>query len=404
MRVAVSAVPKCEGPGHPCILVISSTGTQSLIFAMNFFRSNAQALYNPRPVMGILMCREALHGLPRVRCVFRRDSGSLTFDVPPPETSRWRAVVRVLRSPVDALSCAVFPSPCVLCGSPLPQLSIAPICDLCWTEFPELSGPACSRCGDALDVPSPGMLGSAIAVCRACRLAPPAFTRAVAFGLYEGRMKEAIHALKYDGVRTAARGLGLKLAQAIARLAAEAPTELLVVPIPLHRTKHAQRGFNQARALAREAIAALEKSHPQWKLTLASSSLIRLRPTQSQAGLTPRQRRINLRGAFSVSDNRVVTARHVLLVDDILTTGATARSAAQALAKAGAASVWVATVARARMQNRHIEMGAPGLDFETWDTTEDEETSASEGVALPDGAARLGIQTLSGSTEERNRF
>jgi hypothetical protein len=56
------------------------------------------------------------------------------------------------------------------------------------------------------------------------------------------------------------------------------------------------------------------------------------------------------------------------------------------------------------MQNRHIEMGAPGLDFETWDTTEDEETSASEGVALPDGAARLGIQTLSGSTEERNRF
>src|ERR1700721_1495794 len=106
---------------------------------------------------------------PEARCVFRRDSGSLTFDVTPSGTSRWRAVARVLRSPMDALSCALLPSSCVLCGSPLPQLSSAPICDVCWTEFPIQSGPVCSRCGDTLGIP---VLASAMEgqeLCRSCR-------------------------------------------------------------------------------------------------------------------------------------------------------------------------------------------------------------------------------------------
>jgi predicted amidophosphoribosyltransferase len=138
------------------------------------------------------------------------------------------------------------------------------------------------------------------------------------------------------------------LAEAIAQLAGDAPSEMLVVPVPLHRSKFAQRGFNQSRSLAAEALGFLRKSHPQWRLTLASSTLMRLRSTDSQAGLTPRQRRINVRGAFSVSDASKVMLQHVLVIDDILTTGATARSAAQALVEAGAASVWVATLARAQ--------------------------------------------------------
>lgn len=144
------------------------------------------------------------------------------------------------------------------------------------------------------------------------------------------------------------------LAQAIAQLAAEAPAELLVVPVPLHRSKRARRGFNQARSLAREALAALRATHPQWRLTLAPSTLMRLRATESQAGLTPRQRRLNVRGAFSVSDPAAIAGRHVLLVDDILTTGATARACGLACLRAGAASVWVATLARARRVAFHI--------------------------------------------------
>ena len=246
---------------------------------------------------------------------------------------------------MDAIGCALLPGFCSLCGSPLPHFSPVPICAVCWTEFPVLSDAACCRCGDTLSAPA---LDSTVALCRACRLAPPPFVRAVAYGLYQDRMKAAIHALKYDRLHPAARGLGRMLAQAIAQLAGEAPAEMLVIPVPLHRIKHAERGFNQARSLAVEALAVLRKSHPDWKLTLASSTLMRLRPTESQAGLTTRQRRLNVRGAFTVSNHAAVTMKHVLLIDDIFTTGATARAAALALERAGAASVWVATLARAR--------------------------------------------------------
>jgi len=163
------------------------------------------------------------------------------------------------------------------------------------------------------------------ALCRPCRLAPPPFVRAVAYGPYQDRMKSAIHALKYDHLHPAARGLGQMLAQAIAQLALEAPSEMLVIPVPLHRSKYAQRGFNQARALALYALAALRKTHPKWRLTLASQTLMRLRATESQAGLTFRQRRLNVRGAFTVSDPAFVANKHVLLIDDIFTTGATRR-------------------------------------------------------------------------------
>lgn len=190
-------------------------------------------------------------------------------------------------------------------------------------------------------------------LCRACRMAPPDFERAVAYGPYEDRMRSAIHALKYDRMHPAARRMGAMLAEAMARLAAEAPNEMLVVPVPLHRMKYAERGFNQARVLAVHALRALRHSHPRWRLTLAPSTLMRLRATESQAGLTPRQRRMNVRGAFQVSDGAAVEGRNILLVDDILTTGATARAASRALKRAGAATVWVATLARAGRAELH---------------------------------------------------
>ena len=179
-------------------------------------------------------------------------------------------------------------------------------------------------------------------------MAPPAFAKAASYGVYQGRMREAIHALKYGRLHPAARGLGRMLAEAIAKLAAEAPGELLVVPVPLHRAKYGQRGFNQSRSLAAEALRFLRKSHPKWRLTLAPSTLMRLRSTESQAGLTPRQRRLNVRGAFSVSDpgadqraKHSVDRRHF----DHWGHGARRRAGAD---EGRAASVWVATLARAQ--------------------------------------------------------
>lgn len=219
--------------------------------------------------------------------------------------------------------------------------------------MPVLSGPACVRCGDPLAGAPDSLL------CRSCRLAPPPFERAVAYASYEGRMRAAIHALKYDRMHPAARRLGGVLAQAIRKLRAEAPADLLVVPVPLHRSKLSQRGFNQARALAEQAIAALRKSDPQWRLVLAPRTLLRQRATGTQAGLSPRQRRSNVRGAFHVANADIVRGRDILLIDDILTTGATARAASQALKRAGAATVWVATLARAhRLFPVHTQVNA----------------------------------------------
>ncbi len=192
-------------------------------------------------------------------------------------------------------------------------------------------------------------------------------------------MRAAIHALKYDRLHGAAKRLGRMLAAAIAQLADEAPGEMLVVPVPLHRTKHAERGFNQARSLAVSALAALAKSHPEWRLRLASRTLMRLRATQSQAGLTWRQRRLNVRKAFTVSDPAAVTGKHVVVIDDIFTTGATARSAAKTLLDAGAASVWVATLARARMRD-----GRAGL------VRDDDEFAVSHPSRKDKDAARMG--------------
>ena len=288
----------------------------------------------------------------RARCVFHSDSLMAATQVPTSETTRWRAVARVLRSPLDSLSCTLLPASCALCGSPLPRLSSVPICDLCWMEFPLQTGPVCFCCGNAL-----GSLSTAAGpvLCRACRLAPPPFIRAASYGIYQGRMREAIHALKYDRLHGVSTGLGRMLAEAIAQLAGEAPEEMLVVPVPLHASKYAQRGFNQSRSLARAALKFLRKSHPAWRLTLASSTLLRQRATETQAGLNPHERRRNVRGAFAVSDPVRVAAQNVLIIDDILTTGATARAAARALVEAGAASVWVATLARAQRGERFFD-------------------------------------------------
>ena len=143
--------------------------------------------------------------------------------------------------------------------------------------------------------------------------------------------------------------LGVLLADSLQTLTA-APQEMLLIPVPMHAAKQRQRGFNHAELLARAAMRQLRRRQPHWKLHLQTSLLKRMRVTVSQAGLTTHQRRQNLRGAFFVSQPSRLAGRHVLLVDDIYTTGATARACSRVLKSAGAASVRVGTVARAQRE------------------------------------------------------
>lgn len=186
-------------------------------------------------------------------------------------------------------------------------------------------------------------------LCQPCRLAPPAFVKAVAYGGYHGQLRSLVHLLKYEGMQPIAGRLGTLLAYSLETFAASA-TPMLVVPVPMHPAKQRQRGFNHAELLARAAMVEMRRRHPQWMLHLETSLLKRVRVTVSQAGLTTHQRRQNLRGAFFAPSPARLAGRDVLLVDDIYTTGATARACSRVLRNAGARSVRVATVARAQRE------------------------------------------------------
>ena len=171
----------------------------------------------------------------------------------------------------------------------------------------------------------------------------PPFVRAVAYGSYQGALREMIHLLKYGQVRPAALVLGRMLGELIQGLFTEFGDPLpLLIPVPLHASKLRQRGFNQSELIAREAL----KTARVAGIELNTSALVRIRPTESQTGLTRHQRRMNLRGAFQVAHPAEISGRDILLVDDVYTTGTTASECARVLRRARSGKVWVATVAR----------------------------------------------------------
>jgi ComF family protein len=224
-----------------------------------------------------------------------------------------------------------------------------------------IAGGTCSICGERLHSPY-AFLAEAEARCGLCRRVEPPFVKAVAYGSYEGGLRDLIHILKYGQVRPAANVLGRMLAEVIEGLEPSfGRGTVAVVPVPLHARRLRQRGFNHSELIAQ---AALKLRSTAGRLLLNAKILERGRDTQSQTGLTRHQRRENIRGAFFVVKPEGLSGREILLVDDVFTTGTTVSECARVLLRAGASKVWVATVARtlkADAQHADMELDEAGM-------------------------------------------
>ncbi|MGA2962776.1 MAG: ComF family protein [Candidatus Korobacteraceae bacterium] len=249
---------------------------------------------------------------------------------------------------LGSMFAAVFPSDCRFCRAPLANLSRLPVCDQCLAKILPFDVPRCHHCGDPL---APDSEFLAVEICANCYIERPLFSCAISYGAYTDELRDLIHLLKYHQVRPASDVLGRMLAQAAEPLIAGFESQsILVIPVPLHASKFRERGFNQSELIARSAIRELGRqtgAGSAVKLELLTTALLRRRATESQVGMTRDQRRENIRGAFTVAGKEQVAGREVLLVDDVMTTGATVSECARMLLGAGVSAVFVATVARA---------------------------------------------------------
>jgi ComF family protein len=231
---------------------------------------------------------------------------------------------------VDPLLALVFPTRCPSCAEMLRHPSRGPLCDPCWAALPRHRRPLCA-CGlpRAVDA-SPR--------CGRCRRGLDPTASGASLGPYEGSLRAVLHELKYRGRRRVAARLAEEMlgTEAVRRLLTG---EVVLVPVPLHPRRRRERGFNQSELIA-EALARRRG------LRLAPAALVRRRDTSAQAGLTAAARRANVEGAFAVRQRARVAGKPVVLVDDVFTTGATARGCARVLREAGATEVRVLTVAR----------------------------------------------------------
>jgi len=238
-----------------------------------------------------------------------------------------------VRRPYAGLFSLIFPDECRLCGEPLREVSRVPVCSACLAKPAPLSAEYfCVQCR------SPFLSHFPLdeeGRCALCRRGVRGFDAAYSFGFYEDELRQLIHLFKYGRVRTLAGPLGRLLAQALPR---EQEFDA-IVPMPLHWRKRWQRGFNQSELLAREIG---RRTH-----TPVKNALRRVKFTASQAGLTSAKRRLNVSGAFRAQARAAVAGRRILLIDDVMTTGATAASCARALKLAGVQHVTLLTLARA---------------------------------------------------------
>jgi ComF family protein len=225
--------------------------------------------------------------------------------------------------PAGRLLNLLFPARCPLCGETSDGELSHPLCRRCWGEIRRYTGPSCSSCRTPL--PSVHSI-----LCERCFRENPPFAGVFYYGLYEGVLREAIHLLKFRGIKRIALPLCDLLSQ-FPRPEADA-----IVPVPLHERGLRKRGFNQAAVMGRHLSR-------QWGIPLLPDALRKVRETPPQTEVTGKERMENLRGSFQASGP--VGSLRIVLVDDVITTGATVRECSRTLLKAGAKEVIVIAIA-----------------------------------------------------------
>ena len=236
----------------------------------------------------------------------------------------------------NSLVRVLFEPACAACGAVLERPLAGAICERCWLGVAGVAPPGCVRCGDELPAWQSGD-----AECARCLNHPPCFSIARSAGRYEGPLRKIVHAFKYRHRRLLAEPLGrmMRLAGSDVLEGADA-----VVPVPLHPFRSIKRGFNQADDLARQL------GLPVWR------ALRRGRSGPPQASLPASARQANLTSSYGISRSWALRARLggsplrdcvVVVVDDVMTTGATMEACSRVLLDAGAGSVRALTAARA---------------------------------------------------------
>jgi competence protein ComFC len=219
----------------------------------------------------------------------------------------------------------IYPPKCLVCG----DLQEYYLCPKCVSRIDYLVPPVCDRCGLPVEEIS----------CRNIHCKTLNFTRARAVAVYDGVIREAIHQLKYSGCTVLMAELNALLVDYLATYSDFAGDATAVIPIPIHASRERERGFNQSALLARGVSEYL-------RMPLLMHVLERVGGLRPQAELSEHERIDNVKGAFRVSPNLSLQGERVLLIDDVLTTGSTTSEASKVLREAGAARVYVFTLAR----------------------------------------------------------
>lgn len=227
----------------------------------------------------------------------------------------------------------LYPRECVSCLAPIKEPLENGLCWDCRSGSTPLGPPWCEVCGMKIAGRVDHMF-----ICADCREDPPVYTKARSLYAYEGGIREAIHALKYQRDFSVVPDLARVLQAGVrAHFVQEGPVHLC--PVPLHRAKKRKRGFNQAEELVR-AMCRLDHEFQMWR------GIQRVKNTETQTHLSKAGRRENVRGAFGLRKRMPTVPEQVILVDDVMTTGATLQAAARAVKQAGAQQVMTLTVAR----------------------------------------------------------